>query len=112
MASLGQDVFDISTIEGRKNGFVVRMPLDSEGKSGKDTDETRISRGCNVLWQGKLRFYDKCVDTIENFREAKYDPKQAEKGIEKIYEEFTESGHQDMLDCVFYALAYFKNLLY
>ena len=99
------------TFTNNELGLNIKMPITSDGKNGKDEDSLRISRISSLLYQGKLRFYDKCKGCISDIQSAEYDQTQLEKGKIKILEVFNDEGHMDYLDCVSYAVSYSKNWL-
>jgi PBSX family phage terminase large subunit len=46
------------------------FPIDSNGKSGKDDEKTRIARLSSLLYRQKLRFSNGCDEVIREFRTA------------------------------------------
>lgn len=107
------DFFDYAFTDSRAAGLPldIKMPIDSEGKGGKDEDEVRISRTTTLLFTGKLRFMNHCTHCIDDLSTLEYDSKALEKGHIKIAEVFDGSGHGDAADSVFYATTYLKNFV-
>lgn len=107
------DFFDYAFTDSRAAGLPldIKMPIDSEGKGGKDEDEVRISRTTTLLFTGKLRFMNHCTHCIDDLSTLEYDSKALEKGVIKISEVFDGSGHGDAADSVFYATTYLKNFV-
>ena len=79
----------------------------------KDEIEQRIKAGINLLYKGRLRFYDDCTEIITDFKNAVYDMKEIEaKGKFKRLKAYTDQGHLDGIDAVEYAFTHYKNKLY
>jgi PBSX family phage terminase large subunit len=87
------------------------FPIDSNGKTGKDDEKTRIARLSSLLYRQKLRFSNACEETIREFRVAQYDPKELDKGNEKMLDDFDSYGHLDMLDATAYLCTYARSIL-
>ena len=87
----------------------IKFPVKSDGKDGKDEVSSRITRGLDLLYRHKLRFNKKCKYTIDDFLSATYDQKQLEtKGIETRSDNYTSTGHGDMIDSVEYGFCYYS----
>ena len=73
----------------------------------KEIDE-RIKTGINMLYQGRLRFYDNCKYTIEAYKTAQYDPKLSEKGKYVRYDAPQEGTRIDWIDAVEYGVSAYR----
>ena len=80
----------------------------------KDKIEERVKLGVNLLWKGKLRFYEPaCEKMICEFKNSQIDLKEMEKSGKFVrLKEYNEEGHSDYIDCVDYAMSYYKHRLY
>ena len=109
----GSDFYYALMAELRRQRFplVVKFPIDSEGKTKKEDMKTRIMLGTSLLYRKKLRIMDTCRDVISDFKDAQYDSKQLEKGVETRLDTFDENGHADLLDCAEYAMIFYKRAL-
>jgi PBSX family phage terminase large subunit len=109
----GSDFYYALMAELRRQRFplVVKFPIDSEGKTKKEDMKTRIMLGTSLLYRKKLRIMDTCQDVISDFKDAQYDSKQLEKGVETRLDTFDENGHADLLDCAEYAMIFYKRAL-
>lgn len=87
----------------------IKFPIKSDGKDGKDEVTSRITRGLDLLYRHKLRFNKQCKYTIDDFLSAVYDQKLIEtKGIETRSDDYTSTGHGDMIDAVEYGFCYYS----
>jgi len=77
-------------------------------KAIKEEINTRIKTGINLLWLGRLRFYDNCQDTITSFRKAQYDPKEWAKGVLARWDDPTKGTMIDNIDAVEYGVSSYK----
>ena len=73
----------------------------------KEDDETRIRQISSLLYSGQLNIYEECKHCIQDLQVACMDPKAAERGEIKIFNDYTTDGHQDSLDDISYGLAYY-----
>ena len=73
----------------------------------KEDDETRIRQISSLLYSGQLNIYEECKHCIQDLQVACMDPKAAERGEIKIFNDYTTDGHQDSLDDIAYGLAYY-----
>lgn len=76
----------------------------------KDIEE-RIRTGVNLLFKGKLRFYKECKNTINQFKNDKWDAKQMEKGQFKRFDNPLISNI-DCVDCTEYLCTWWNKYLY
>ena len=74
----------------------------------KEEIDDRIKTGLNLLYTGRLRFYDTCTATIESYKKAQYDPKQSVKGKYVRYDAPTEGTMIDNIDLVEYAISAYR----
>lgn len=74
----------------------------------KDEIDDRIKTDINLLYTGRLRFYDNCISTIDSFRSAQYDPKLADKGTYVRYDSPVDGTMIDNIDNVEYAIRAFR----
>jgi len=74
----------------------------------KDEINDRIKTGLNLLYTGRLRFYDICKATIESYKKAQYDAKQSIKGKYVRYDVPTEGTMIDNIDLVEYAISAYR----
>lgn len=74
----------------------------------KDEINDRIKTDINLLYTGRLRFYDNCKHTIESFKTAQYDPKLSDKGQYVRYDNPTDGTMIDNIDNVEYAIRAFR----
>lgn len=78
----------------------------------KEEEEERIYMGQSWLHQGKLRFDNNCIKTIEDFTNIEYDEKAYERtGKMSRKEEYNDYGHHDMLDCSDYLMTWYKKII-
>lgn len=73
--------------------------------------EERIRMGVNLLYKGKLRFHSSCRNTINQFKNDHYDPKQIEKGKFVRFDNPLISNI-DCVDNVEYICTWWYNLVY
>ena len=107
------DFYRMSLEEFYKENIPVALifPMDSNGKSGKDDEKTRISRLSSLLYRQKLRFSNACPEVIGEFRDAQYDPKELEKGNEVMLNIYNDEGHSDAIDATAYVCTYARSVL-
>jgi PBSX family phage terminase large subunit len=74
----------------------------------KDEIVDRIKTDINLLYKGRLRFYENCVSTIESFRTAQYDPKLSDKGVYVRYDSPVDGTMIDNIDNVEYGIRAFR----
>lgn len=107
----GADYYEnlINEIRKRRLPVIVKFPVKSDGKDGKDDIPSRITRGLDLLYRGKLRFHKDCHYAINDFVSATYDQKELEtKGIETRKDSFDEAGHADLIDSVEYGFCFYS----
>jgi len=74
--------------------------------------ESRIKAGLNLLYTGKLRFYNECKEIIEDFKNAVYDLDKIEKhGKFERLKQYNSLGHLDGIDCCEYAFSHYAKEL-
>lgn len=78
-------------------------------KFRKEEINDRIKTGINLLWNGRLRFNKKCVNTIDAFRNARYDEKQKDKGKYVRYDAPNMGTKIDPIDATEYGITYFRH---
>lgn len=67
----------------------------------------RIRYSNSLLYQGRIRFYKNCKETIDSFRSVQYDPKAYEKGDVKYLDEPTMGTRVDEVDACLYGVWYY-----
>lgn len=92
-------------LERIKYQFGVTDRFDSAKKEEVDT---RIRTGINLLYLGRLRFYDNCKWTIKSYREAQYNPKESAKGVYVRLDEPDKGTMIDNIDGVEYGVTAYK----
>jgi len=74
----------------------------------KDSEEDRIYKGQSWLYQGKLKFYKYCENTIIDFRNAEHDEKVYERTGKIVTKEiYNDQGHLDCLDATNYLMTFY-----
>ena len=74
----------------------------------KEDIAVRIKTGINLLWLGRLRFYDDCESTIQSYREAQYDPKESAKGIYVRWDDPIKGTMIDDIDATEYGVSSYR----
>lgn len=105
----GDDFYEVLRKEIISNRIqtILKFPVRSDGKDGKDKKEDMITRELDLFFRRKIRIVKDCRFLIDDLQNATYDQKALEKGIETRTENFNAEGHADMLDCMDYAVSYY-----
>ena len=74
----------------------------------KEEINDRIKTGVNLLWLGRKRFYKECKKTIQSYKEAQYDPKEAARGKFVRLDEPTKGTMIDQIDKSEYGITKLK----
>lgn len=77
----------------------------------KDEIDDRIKTGNNLLYRERLRFNKDCVNTIESFKIAQYDPKAEDRGKYVRLDNPSAGTMIDAVDSVEYGFTQFKREL-
>lgn len=77
----------------------------------KEEISERIKQSSSMIYQGRLRFYKGCKETIDSFKSVSYDMKAYEKGELKYLDEPTQGTRCDEVDATCYILYDYINQL-
>lgn len=80
-------------------------------KALKDEIDDRIKTGINLLYKGRLRFLNTCVNTIQSFKSAIYNPKKEKLGKYERLDDPPNGTRIDHIDAVEYGFTEFKHEL-